>query len=145
VTPLPTPRISSRLPPATSAETNEPGRHYRADADLLVHIAVGGLRSSELAEHLGLARSTVSEAVTRLRALGLVVSRDCATDRRAKPLGFRRPPLLRFMASFVFGYTRSMHKFLAQLAAAATVRPVADALSDALEFATPGLLAGANL
>jgi DNA-binding transcriptional ArsR family regulator len=59
------------------------------DADLLVHIAVGGLRSSELAEHLGLARSTVSEAVARLRTLGLVVSRDCATDRREKPLGFR--------------------------------------------------------
>jgi DNA-binding MarR family transcriptional regulator len=56
------------------------------DADLLVLIAVGGLRSSELAEHLGLARSTVSEAVTRLRRLGLVVSRDCATDRRAKAL-----------------------------------------------------------
>ena len=43
---------------------------------------------------------------------------------RIREDGFVRPPLFRFMARFVFGYTRSMHKFLAQLAAAASGAPV---------------------
>jgi DNA-binding MarR family transcriptional regulator len=56
------------------------------DAALLAHIAVGGLRSTDLARHPGVASSTVSEAVQRLIKLGLIVVRPRPTDHRAREL-----------------------------------------------------------
>ena len=48
---------------------------------------MGELRPRDLASHLGLAATTVSEAVKRLIILELVEVRPPSGDRRAKPLG----------------------------------------------------------
>lgn len=53
------------------------------DATFLAHIADGGFTTpGALARHLSLARSTVSEELKRLRALGLVVMTGAADDGR---------------------------------------------------------------
>ena len=59
-------------------------RVSRRDADILVHLdRETPLTLSELASHLDLSRSTLSEALTRLVALGFVVkARHAARDRR---------------------------------------------------------------
>ena len=56
------------------------------DASILAHIAVGELRPRDLVNHMGLARSTVSEAINRLIGLQLVEVRPASGDRRAKAL-----------------------------------------------------------
>ena len=53
------------------------------DAQLLVHLGVdAALPVSKLAFHMDLAASTVSEALTRLEALGFVHKAAVASDRR---------------------------------------------------------------
>lgn len=53
------------------------------DATFLAHIADGGFTTpGALARHLSLARSTVSEELKRLRALGLVATEGVADDGR---------------------------------------------------------------
>lgn len=55
------------------------------DATFLAHIADGATSTPDtLARHLGLARSTVSEALTRLRALGLVTMASAPGDARRR-------------------------------------------------------------
>src|SRR6185436_5072041 len=55
------------------------------DATFLAHIAEDGLRAPDvLARHLGLARSTVSEELKRLRALGLVQMDSAEGDGRRR-------------------------------------------------------------
>ncbi len=65
---------------ARSTEVRLSGR----DADILVHLDRRTPRTlSELAWHLDLSRSTLSEALTRLEVLGYVVkSRQAGRDRR---------------------------------------------------------------
>ena len=53
------------------------------DAQMLVHLDQGAaLPVSRLADHMGLAASTVSEALTKLEALGFVHKAAAASDRR---------------------------------------------------------------
>jgi DNA-binding MarR family transcriptional regulator len=68
-----------------------PGRKRRSaitgrDASILAHVAIAELRPRDLARHLGLAASTVSEAVKRLIGLQLIDVRLPSNDRRAKTL-----------------------------------------------------------
>ena len=61
------------------------------DAQLLVHLDVGAaLAVSKLALHMDLAASTVSEALTRLEALGFVQKTPGSSDRRQ--VGVRLTP-----------------------------------------------------
>lgn len=64
----------------------QPGPITGRDASILAHVAVGELRPGDLAGHLGLASSTISEAVKRLIGLELVAVRLLAHDGRAKTL-----------------------------------------------------------
>lgn len=53
------------------------------DAELLVHLDRRAATTvSEMAEHMDLARSTVSEALTRLESLGYVCKAEPGADRR---------------------------------------------------------------
>lgn len=53
------------------------------DAQMLVHLDQGAaLPVSRLADHMGLAASTVSEALTKLEALGFVHKAPASSDRR---------------------------------------------------------------
>ena len=61
-----------------------PARLSAADSTLLAHLdEENGVRATALAKHLGLAASTMSAAIARLAALGYVVQRRDAHDRRA--------------------------------------------------------------
>lgn len=54
------------------------------DQSLLAHLSLDeGLAPGDLARHFGVAPSTVSEALARLEALGLVARERSAVDRRA--------------------------------------------------------------
>jgi DNA-binding MarR family transcriptional regulator len=63
---------------------------------LLVHIAMApGVRSSELADHVGVGRATISRQVRRLEDLGLLTRRPDPDDSRGQqleltPQGVRR-------------------------------------------------------
>ena len=57
------------------------------DASILVHLdRESGLSPRELADHLGVAPSTLSAAIARLSELGYLTSKPSETDRRRREL-----------------------------------------------------------
>jgi DNA-binding MarR family transcriptional regulator len=57
------------------------------DASILVHLdRESGLSPRELANHLGVAASTLSAAIARLSKLGYLTSKPSETDRRRREL-----------------------------------------------------------
>ena len=57
------------------------------DASILVHLdRESGLSPRELAQHLGVAPSTLSAAIARLAELGYLTSKPSETDRRRREL-----------------------------------------------------------
>lgn len=54
------------------------------DAGLLAHVAADGVAPSALARHLGLSRSTLSEALARLAGQGLLTLEVDAADHRRR-------------------------------------------------------------
>lgn len=56
------------------------------DATVLAHIPPTGIDPAHLAEHLGIAKSSLSAHVARLEALGLVTGAPVHGDRRRKSL-----------------------------------------------------------
>jgi DNA-binding MarR family transcriptional regulator len=54
------------------------------EASFLTHIEPGGTSPAALAGHLGIARSTLSAALTRLARLGLIATEADAADARRK-------------------------------------------------------------
>ncbi len=72
------------------------------DARLLAHLdELAPVTVSELARHLGVGLSTVSEAAQRLAALGLVTRGRSSADRRAVALRLTRAGLAHMRASSV--------------------------------------------
>ena len=72
------------------------------DARLLAHLdELAPVTVSQLARHLGVGLSTVSEAAQRLAALGLVSRGRSASDRRAVALRLTRAGLAHMRASSV--------------------------------------------
>ena len=68
------------------ARSNE-HRVSERDHALLAHLSKEhGLRSSELAKHVGIGRPTMSEAIKRLERLGYAERRRSGADRRAVQL-----------------------------------------------------------
>jgi DNA-binding MarR family transcriptional regulator len=55
-------------------------------SSILAHIGSGGINPSELAQHLGVRRSTVSETIKRLKELGLVKLQPHGSDGRRKKI-----------------------------------------------------------
>lgn len=103
-------------------------RHHgmsERDARLLAHLdELAPVTVSQLARHLGVGLSTVSEAAQRLAALGLVTRGRSAEDRRAAALRLTRAGLAHMRASSVLDSTR-VKAVLARLGArdrAAAVR-----------------------
>lgn len=77
------------------------------DARLLAHLdELAPVTVSELARHLGVGLSTVSEAAQRLAALGLVTRGRSAADRRAAALRLTRAGLAHMRASSVLDAER---------------------------------------
>lgn len=54
------------------------------EASFLTHIESGGSSPTALASHIGIGRSTMSEALARLEARGLIVTEPDANDKRRR-------------------------------------------------------------
>lgn len=77
------------------------------DARLLAHLdELAPVTVSELARHLGVGLSTVSEAAQRLAALGLVTRGRSTADRRAVALRLTRAGLAHMRSSSVLDAAR---------------------------------------
>lgn len=87
------------------------------DSTLLAHLdEKQAVRSTALAKHLGLAASTLSAAIARLAALGYVIQRRDARDRRAIDLLLSSKGATAMQASSVLESAR-VKRMLARLSA----------------------------
>ena len=93
-----------------------------ADSTLLAHLDEGeAVRPTVLAEHLGVAASTLSAAIARLNALGYVVQRRDARDGRAIDLRLSARGAAAMQASSVLESSR-VKRMLGKLKTAERIR-----------------------